>query len=294
VQGIFRAFFSGLSQGDFDQGASTITQQLIKNQVFDGGAEDNFVDRLIRKIQEQYLSIQLESKINNKDLILEYYLNTINLGAGTYGVQTASRRYFNKDVDELNLSEAAVIAAIAQSPTNMNPINYPENNAKRRALILDSMKKLGLCTEEEYNAAVADDVYARIESVNEETSVKSYYSYFIDELIEQVLEDLQEKKGYTYTQANNALFSDGLTIYTTQDMEVQGVLDDVYSNEDFFPVIGKDSYWELTYALSIEKSDGTTVHYHNKDLKTFDSSFSQYYTDKEIALNIIERFKTAT
>lgn len=294
VQGIFRAFFSGLSQGNFDQGASTITQQLIKNQVFNGGSEDNTVDRFIRKIQEQYLSIQLESEINNKDLILEYYLNTINLGAGTYGVQTASRRYFNKDVSELNLSEAAVIAAIAQSPTNMNPINYPPNNAKRRGLILDSMKKLGLCTEEEYNAAVADDVYSRIKSVNEETSVKSYYSYFEDELIEQVIEDLQTKKGYTYTQASNKLFSGGLTIYTTQDMEVQNIVDDVYSNEDYFPVIGKDAYWELTYALSIEKKDGTTVHYHNSDLEKFIRASTQYYTEQETAINQIEQFKAGT
>ena len=294
VQGIFRAFFSGLSQGNFDQGASTITQQLIKNQVFNGGAEDNIVDRFIRKIQEQFLSIQLEDKIKNKDLILEYYLNTINLGAGTYGVQTASRRYFNKDVDELNLSEAAVIAAIAQSPTNMNPIKYPENNGKRRGMILDNMKRLGYCTEEEYNAALADDVYSRIQSVNEETGVKSYYSYFEDELIEQVLEDLQEKKGYTYTQASKALFSGGLTIYTTQDMEVQNILDDVYSNEDFFPAIGKDAYWELTYALSVEKADGTTVHYHNSDLEKFLNSSAQYYTDKETALSQIEQFKAET
>lgn len=293
VQGIFRAFFSGLSQGDFDQGASTITQQLIKNQVFNGGAEDNFMDRLIRKIQEQYLSIQLEAKLD-KDKILEYYLNTINLGAGTYGVQTASRRYFNKNVSELNLSEATVIAAIAQSPTRMNPINYPENNAKRRGMILDSMKRLGWCSEEEYNVALADDVYSRIESVNEETGVKSYYSYFEDALIEQVLKDLQEKKGYTYTQASKALFSGGLTIYTTQDSQVQNILDDVYSNEAYFPVIGKDAYWELTYALSVEKADGSTVHYHNDDVKNFDSSFTQYYTEQETALSIIERFKEAT
>jgi len=97
IRGIFRAFFVGISRGDFDEGASTITQQLIKNQVFDGGAEDNFTDRLIRKVQEQYLAIQLEDRLE-KASILEYYMNNINLGAGTWGVQTASNRYFNKDV----------------------------------------------------------------------------------------------------------------------------------------------------------------------------------------------------
>jgi len=296
MRGIFRAFFVGLSQGgNFDEGASTITQQLIKNQVFEGGAEDNFTDRIIRKIQEQYLAIQLESRLS-KDDILEYYLNTINLGAGTHGVQTASKRYFNKEVGELNLSEAAVIAAIAQSPTNLNPINHPDNNAKRRTFILDYMKKQGLCTEEEYQTAINDDVYSRIQSVNEEQSVTSYYSYFVDELIEQVIEDLQTEKGYTYTQASKALYSSGLSIYTTLDSNVQAILDDVYSNEDYFPKVGTYSYWELTYALSIEKKDGKTIHYHTKDLADFfepDSSFSTYFSKKEDALALIEEFKAA-
>lgn len=295
VKGIFRAFFSGLSRGDFDEGASTLTQQLIKNQVFDGGAEDNFTDRFIRKVQEQYLAIQLEDKLD-KDSILEYYLNTINLGAGTYGVQTASNRYFNKDVNKLNLSEATVIAAIAQSPTNMNPITHPDNNADRRKMILDAMKRLELCSEEEYNEAIADEVYTRIESVNEELDVISYYSYFVDELIEQALEDLQAVKGYTYTQASNALYSGGLSIYTTQDSKIQSIIDDVYSNEDYFPEMGKSSFWELTYALSIEKADGTTIHYHTKDLEEFykeDTTFSTYFTNKKDAKSRVAQFKTA-
>ncbi|GAA4291912.1 PBP1A family penicillin-binding protein [Anaerocolumna aminovalerica] len=295
VKGIFRAFFSGLSNGNFDEGASTITQQLIKNQVFDGGAEDNFTDRFIRKIQEQYLAIQLEDKLD-KDLILEYYLNNINLGAGSYGVQTASRRYFNKDVGQLNLSEAAVIASIAQSPTYMNPINHKENNAKRRAEVLNSMLRLGHCTEEEYNKAMEDDVYSRIQSVNEEKADESYYSYFVDELIEQALEDLQTEKGYTYTQASKALYSGGLSIYTTLDSDVQKVLDNVYSNPDYFPKVGSTSYWELNYALSIETSKGETIHYHNSDLKEFAGSTSKnfsYFSDKEDALKLIKEFKEA-
>ncbi len=295
IRGIFRAFFSGLSQGNFDEGASTITQQLIKNQVFDGGAEDNFTDRFIRKVQEQYLAIQLEEHLD-KDSILEYYLNNINLGAGAYGVQTASKRYFNKDVSDLNLSEAAVIAAIAQSPTNMNPITHPDNNAGRRAQVLENMKKQGLCTEEEYQEAIKDDVYSRIQSINEEQSGTSYYSYFVDELIEQVIEDLQKEKGYTYTQASNALYSGGLSIYTTLDSKIQGIVDDVYSNEDYFPEIGRDSYWELTYALSIQKKDGTTIHYHTNDLVDFfksKSSFSTYFSSKEDAQERVEEFKEA-
>lgn len=292
MQGIVRAFFLGLKSGDFDQGASTITQQLIKNQVFDGGAEDNFTDRFIRKIQEQYLAIQLEQELS-KEQILEYYLNTINLGAGTYGVQTASRRYFDKDVKELTLSEAAVIAAIAQSPTNMNPISHPDNNGQRRSEILDSMKRLNWCTEEEYAEAVADDVYSRIQSVNEEQDTTSFNSYFVDELIEQVLADLQEEKGYTYTQASKALYSGGLNIYTTLDSKIQSVLDKVYTNEDYFPKIGTDSFWELTYALSIEKKNGKTIHYHTNDLLDYNHLTSAYFSSKEDAEKLIEEFKAA-
>lgn len=296
LRGIFRAGLTVFKGGiDSAEGASTITQQLLKNQVFNGGVEDNDIDRIIRKIQEQYLAIQLEDKLD-KDSILEYYLNYINLGAGTYGVQTASKRYFNKDVSELNLSEAAVIASIAKSPTKMNPINNPEANAERRMLVLGNMKRLGFCTEEEYNEAVNDDVYKRIQNVNDELGETSFYSYFVDELIEQVIDDLQKEKGYTYTQASNALYSGGLSIYTTQDSKVQSIVNDVYSDESFFPEIGKTSFWELTYALSIKKEDGTEIHYHTNDLEDYykaDPTFSTYYTNKEDALSRVAKFREA-
>ncbi len=295
VQGIFRVVFQGIKQGNFDAGASTLTQQLIKNQVFDGGAEDNFTDRFIRKIQEQYLAIQLENKLD-KNSILEYYLNTINLGAGTYGVQTASERYFGKKVSQLNLSEAAVIAAIAKSPTNMNPITNPENNAGRRASILENMKRLGHCTEEEYTEALNDDVYSRIQDTNEEQSTTSYYSYFVDELIEQILEDLQEEKGYTSTQATNALYRGGLTIFTTQDSKVQNILDDVYNDKEYFPEMGKGSYWELSYKLSIKTANGETIHYQHQDFAeyfNYSSPISTYFNTKKEAEKNLKEFKTA-
>lgn len=273
IRGIIRAGVNGLKSGEFDQGASTITQQLLKNQIFGGGREKAFIDRVERKIQEQYLAIQLEDKLD-KDTILEYYLNTINLGAGTYGVQTASKRYFNKDVSELNLSEAATIAAITQRPVYHNPITYPELNAERRKRTLDKMLELGYCTQEEYDEAIADDVYARIQSINEDIDTTSYYSYFVDELIEQVMSDLQTELGYTQTQASNLIYSGGLSIYTTQDSTIQGIVDDIYSDESYFPEMGK-SMWELTYALSIQKNDaeGTTIHYHGNDLVEFHKNF---------------------
>lgn len=306
IRGIIRAGVVGLKSGEFDQGASTITQQLLKNQIFGGGREKTFIERLERKIQEQYLAIKLEDKLD-KDTILEYYLNTINLGAGTYGVQTASKRYFNKDVSQLTLSEAATIAAITQRPVYHNPITYPEYNAERRKKTLDKMLELGYCTQEEYDEAMADDVYARIQSINEDTDTTSYYSYFVDELIEQVMSDLQTELGYSQTQASNLIYSGGLSIYTTQDSTIQGIVDDVYSDESYFPEMGK-SMWELTYALSIQKKDGTTIHYHGQDLleyyKNFkdpeglyvdDGSrkFSLLFFDKEDMQKKIDEFREA-
>jgi penicillin-binding protein 1A len=308
VKGIFRAAKVGLTSGSFSEGASTITQQLLKNQVFEGGRETDFGDRLKRKIQEQYLAIQLENKLN-KDTILEYYLNSINLGSGTYGVQTAAKRYFNKDAKDLTLSEAATIAAIAQLPVYRNPITKPEGNASRRKEILDKMLDQGYCSEEEYNEAIADDVYTRIQSVNAEQDTTSYYSYFIDELITQVLNDLQTKLGYTQAEASNLLYTGGLNIYTTQDPEIQKILDDVYSNEDNFPKMGV-SYWELNYALSIQKNDEekTTIHYHNNDLQEFykdfkdpeglyvddgNKKFSMLTTDKDDMQKKVDAFRDA-
>ncbi len=306
VRGIFRAAVIGLTTGRFSEGASTITQQLLKNQVFDGGREATFFERLERKVQEQYLAVQLENKLD-KDTILEYYLNNSNLGSGTYGVETAAKKYFNKNARDLTLSESAVIAAVAQTPVYNNPINYPEKNEVRKNEILKEMLKQGHCSQEEYDAAMEDDVYSRIQSLNSKTDTTSYYSYFVDELIEQVMADLQSKLGYTEAQASNLIYSGGLDIYTTQDSTIQDICDDAYGDEANFPDMGV-SYWELTYALSVQKADGSTIHYHTNDLldyyKDYDdpdrlyvddngSKFSALFLDKKDMQEKIDAFREA-
>lgn len=300
IRGIFRAFFQGLSKGNFNQGASTITQQLIKNQVFGGGNENSFLVKLERKIQEQYLAVKLESlgeKSEIKKEILERYLNTINCGSGTYGVQTASRRYFNKDVSELTLSEAAVLAVITNRPVYYNPIIYPQDNADRRLRCLDKMLELGYCTQAEYDEAIADTdaVYDRIQAVNEEYDDTGYNSYFVDALIDQALEDLVEI-GYSQREASNLLYTGGLNIYTTQDTKIQNIIDEAYSDESLFPTIGVNAYYELKYALSVEYPDGSQVHYQTSHLENYykdDDSFSTLFVDKEAMEAKIEEFKAS-
>ena len=119
------------------------------------------LDKVSRKLQEQLLALQLERR-ESKEWILENYLNTINLGSGCWGVKTAAMRYFGKELSELSVSESAVLAGIAKSPTGYNPLNQPENSRERQLLVLGKMLELGMLSQQEYEKAVADDVYERI------------------------------------------------------------------------------------------------------------------------------------
>ena len=253
VTGIIRAGVKGVASGfHFSEGASTITQQLLKNTVFTSWtSESSMADKFERKFQEQYLALQLE-KVVDKDWILENYLNAINLGQNTLGVGVASERYFGKDVSDLTLSECAVLAAITQNPSKYNPITNPQENSKRRMKVLNNMKDQGYISQEEYDEAVADNVYDRIQLVNIESETNSINSYFVDELTDQVIQDLVEQKGYTETQAYKALYQGGLTIYSTQDPEIQAICDDEVNNLDNYPTAPKVSF---SYRLSV-RSEG--------------------------------------
>ena len=305
-RGIVRAFFVGVKNiisGDsgFSEGASTLTQQLIKNNVFAAYSEPSFIVKLERKIQEQYLAIKLEreltetmSKYEAKQQILEYYLNTINLGQSTLGVQAASNRYFDKDVSELTLSEAAVIASITKNPSALDPVRHPEENAKRRDTILKRMLDQELITEKQYNKAMKDNVYERIKQVDTKQSDTSIYSYFMDALIVQVIDDLQEQLGYNRTQAYNALYRGGLSIYATQDSTIQAICDAVISDPSMFP---DSSDVSLGYRLSIQKEDGTTKNYSEYDVDAYlrqklgTTASQMIFSSKERAEAAAEEFK---
>lgn len=282
VRGIMRALVSNLSTGSLDYGASTITQQLLKNQIFEGGNEKNPFVKLSRKIQEQFLAVELENKLS-KDTILEYYINTVNYGSTAYGIQTAARTYFSKDAKDLTLSEVTVLAAIPWSPTYQNPIHYPEDNEIRRNKCLKLMLDNGFCTQEEYDEAMADDPYSRIQLVAQEKNENSYYSYFTDAVIDAVINDLVERKGYTQAQATSMVYTNGLSIYTTQDRTIQNICDEVYTDESMFPEFGKGSFYELSYALSVQKSDGTVIHYQLSDLISY---FDGFKNDSSVTVQI--------
>lgn len=294
VKGIIRAGFIAISTRSLSQGASTITQQLLKNNVFEDGGRENSIGALVRrKIQEQYLALQLEKSLDKK-IILENYLNTINLGSDTLGVQAASKRYFNKKVSKLNVSESAVLAAITQNPSKYNPVLHPDKNAERRQKVLDNMKKKGHITEEEYKEAVEDDVYSRIKSTNVKTSVSNPYTYFVDALIDEVMEDLQTQKGYTQTQAYNALYSGGLSIYTTQDSQIQAICDEELNNPENYP---ETVYYSISWNYSVQHKDGTVDNYSEVNIDYFNRvtldnpGFKMLFKTKEEADTYVQAFK---
>ena len=295
VRGILRAFVKNLSSGDLSEGASTITQQLLKNNVFTNWTQEStWLERFTRKIQEQYLAVEIEKKINNKNVILENYLNTINLGAGTYGVQAAARKYFNKDVWDLNLSECTTLAGITQNPTQYNPIEHPEANAKRRKEVLDHMIDQGYITQEQYNQVINDDIYSEIQAaqvLNEETD-NTVYSYFEDELIDQVINDLMNIKGYTRTQAQNLVYSGGLSIYTTQDASIQKILDEEYADPANYPDYVQ---YALDYALTVQNPDGEEVNYSKEMLRLYfqneDPEFDLLFDSQEEGQSYVDRYK---
>ena len=294
VKGILRAGVKAITTGDFSEGASTITPQLLKNNVFTNWtSESTWLEKFTRKFQEQYLAVQVEKK-TDKNTILENYLNTINLGAGAYGVQAAARQYFDKDVWDLNLSECATLAGITQNPTRFNPIVNPENNQKRRKEVLQHMLDQNYITKKQYKAALADDIYSRIQAAQEKNSSteNTVYTYFEDELTDQIINDLMNIKGYTKTQATNLLYSGGLKVYTTQDSNIQTILDEEYADPSNYP---DEVQYELDYALTVTDPDGNQVNYSKEMLQLYfqneDPSFDLLFDSPEEGQTYVDRYK---
>ncbi|MDD7209403.1 MAG: PBP1A family penicillin-binding protein [Lachnospiraceae bacterium] len=292
-KGIMRALIIDLKTGSASQGASTLTQQLIKNNVFEAGGEDNIIAKIKRKIQEQYLAIQIE-KTYSKENILTDYLNTINLGKGTLGVEAASKFYFNKSAKDLTLSECAVLAGITKNPTSLNPADHPDANNVRRKLILKKMNQANYISNEDYQAALNDDVYSRIANNMSGDSKTATYSYFTDALITRIVSDLQEKKGYSQTQAYHLVYRGGLRIYSTQDSKLQKIADNIINDPANYPV---DTKYSLEYKLQVTRKNGTARTFTQTDVRTFfrkkdgNSGYKTIYSSKKEMKKAVKRFR---
>ena len=294
LQGIARAAVVGIARGgNFTEGASTLTQQLIKNNVFPNFTkEKTFYDKFQRKIQEQYLALQIEKKMDKSEII-ESYLNTINLGQNCLGVQAASQRYFGKDVSDLTLSECAVIAGITQSPSTYDPITHPDNNKVRRNKVLKNMLEQDYISQKQYDEALADDVYVRIQTTNTASQADNTYSYFVDALAQQVIQDLKDQLGYTDTQAYNAVYSGGLSIYSTQNQTMQQICDEEANDDSNYPGLKE---YGLDYALTVTRADGSTENYGSNNIKnyvkeTYGKDQGLLYSSEDAARAMVEEWK---
>ena len=281
------------------QGGSTITQQLLKNTVFTSWTEegDNMIKKIKRKIQEQYLALEV-TKNFTKDEILLRYMNAINLGQNTLGVESASLRYFGKSCSELTLSEATVIAVITQNPSGYNPISHPDNNARRRLDCLNIMLEHEFITKAEYDEAIADTnaVYERIGlyDTNYRVSTSMTGSYFSDAVYDQVYSDLVAA-GYTNAVAENLLTSGGLRIESTMDPTIQAICDEEFSNPDNFPGLMD---WYLYYALTIYQEDGTKKNFSKENMMSWfkshkDKDFNLIFHEQADAYTAIAEYRTA-
>ena len=217
------------SGGDADFGGSTITQQLIKQISKDNDQEWQ------RKVREWYRAISAES-ILSKNKIMEAYLTTVYLGDGQYGIEMASRNYFAKSASEVNVAEAAVLAALIQLPGKTNPYGTPEQKQallERQQVVLSQMLKLGKITNEEYEEAKNFELVFK----KGDTAISDeVQSYFVDAVYKEVIEDLIEQKGLSEAAARQILYTAGLKIYTTQDTRIQKIIDEEYNNKDLFYV----------------------------------------------------------
>src|SRR5690554_4825023 len=248
IEGIAGAVLDNFRSGGL-RGASTITQQLVKNVYLTNDV------KLTRKITEAYLALKMET-ILSKDQILEAYLNRNYFGQNAYGVQEASRTYFSKDVEDLTLPESALLAGIVKSTTQFQPFYrvspedfdpskhyevgrievlgekfvavFNEESKNRQELVLSQMLKLGKISQIDYEYALKQDIK---QSLNpEEKKPQDITSYFADLVKTQVVTALMDDLGYTKEQADSELFGGGLTIYATIDTAMQKQLEDIYNN----------------------------------------------------------------
>lgn len=225
-------------------GGSTITQQLIKNVTNDRDKD------AMRKIREIVRALLISKKLTKTE-ILEAYLNTIPLANGICGVQVAANYYFNKDVSELTLTESAALAAITNNPSKYNPLteNGAEQNEKRRRLVLDKMLELGKITYEEYDKAYNEKL--KLDDSQEDDYEIEINSYFVDTLIDQVIDELAEKYNCDTKTASMMFYNGGFKIYSTLNPDIQSSMEKVYTDiNTYFPQTAANLNGEKVHAQS--------------------------------------------
>ena len=220
LMGIARALVNNLMGGDLE-GASTITQQLVRNTILVSEMDSISLER---KVREAYLSIKMEERYSKDDILL-MYLNTINYGSGAYGIQAAAQRYFSKDASQLTLAEAATLVGIPQSPTYNNPIDNPDNCLARRNVVLDRMLSNGCIGQDEYEAAKAEPLVLNpTEPTSDGIQKYPYFTSYVRYL-------LTDPEG-PYKYSKDEVFKGGLKVVTTLDVNMQEAAEVAAANKE--------------------------------------------------------------
>lgn len=217
VKGIARAFFSNLFAGRITGGGSTITQQLAKNALL--SPEQTYR----RKAEELFLAAKLED-VYKKDEILEMYLNQVYFGSGAWGIGTASQRYFNKNIQDVSISEAAVLAGLLQAPSGYDPYQHYDRALKRRNVVLGKMKELNKITDEQYQKAIKEKIHL---DDGGGSRIKRKFPYYVDAVLDEAVRE------YGLTQ--DEILTRGYRIYTELEPNLQTALENVYNRSWLFP-----------------------------------------------------------
>lgn len=217
IKGIMRAFFNNLFAGEITGGGSTITQQLTKNALL--SPEQTYK----RKIEELFLALEIE-KHYSKDEILQMYLNQVFFGNGSWGISQASQKYFNKDIENVSISEAAMLAGLLQSPSALNPYKNYDGAIKRRNTVLLKMHELKMISEDEYTQAKKEEI--QLEDGGG-SYIERSYPYYVDAVFDEAI------KKYGLTQEE--ILTRGYRIYTEMDQNIQAALEAVYKKDYLFP-----------------------------------------------------------
>lgn len=225
-------------------GASTIEQQLIKN--ITGEDESSGIEGYARKVKEIFRAIALDNRFS-KEEILEAYLNTIGLTGNTAGVEAGANQYFGKSAADVTIAEAASIAAITKNPSRFNPYTNPEEHLKRRDDIILFMQQQGYITQAEAEAAWATPLNLVEKTTDENAAVQTDYSWFTDQVISEVIDDLVAenplgRENWDRAAANDYLYNGGLRIYSTVDTEVQTALENVWLEGKYWEPMPIENY----------------------------------------------------
>ena len=249
----WRRFIGVITKYDFSQGASTITQQLIKNIT-----EEKDVTA-VRKYREILTALNVERNYDKK-IILEAYLNELYLGRGCYGVKTGAERYFGKEVSELNIAECAALAAITKAPYFYDPLENLPNNRERMEYCLKEMRDQGRITDAEYREALAYEIEFQANSTStQQSQPEQVNNYYVDYIIDTVITDLMKQKDMSEKEAYRKVYYGGLKIFAAVDMDIQNIMEDVFKKRTTFSDLKGTEKNPINAAMAVMDYEGRVV-----------------------------------